>query len=840
MALLMGQPWPDVAVAPDRAVLYAEHPSSEAEALFQQGLEYYYADQFAEAIQTWQRALLLYPGERHRADRSVVLTSLAAAHLALGDYRRAVDVAQQAASLAQAVEDAGLEAQALGNLGIAYRGLGLYEPMLTAYQRALELVQRQGDRPAEAHLLELLGNGYEALGEYSQAQTAYQQSLAIAKDGDDSVGASSVLANLGALYSNLGDTEGAITAYRASLMLAQITDNPRLVAHVLHNLGAAYHSQGNLEAAQDYYQQSLTLAEAMADLQLEAQALGSLGLIYADQGNLEGAIAAQRQSLALAQSLANPQLIGTAQNNLGHTLFSAGRLSDAEIELRRAIHSLESLRPGLTDAYNVSLFDTHVLTYNLLQQILVAQGNAAEALVVAERGRARAFVELLAGRQPPGSGQVAQPPTLAEIRAVARRQNATLVAYSLVPEDHFKGQGRQRGKPAELYLWVVAPTGEITFRRQPLAPLLDPDQSLVDLVTVVHQSLGSRGQESNLARGDFVRRAQEPAGWAPYQVERINPDGTATLTHPEFTVPGPVPIAELYRVEPAAGRDGLRPGSDRRWQQLYEILIAPIADALPDDPASRVILIPQDQLFLVPFAALTTPQGKPLIEGHTLLVAPSIQVLNLVHQAQPSQTSAALIVGNPSPMPAGLSPLPYAEQEARQIAQILQANPLTGAAATVTEVQAQLPQAGVIHLATHGFFNEANPLQGAIALAPTLDPRTEQTYDGFLTAETILGLSLRARLVVLSACDTGRGQITGDGVIGLSRAFMAAGSSRVLVSLWPVPDDTTAALMVEFYRAQQQGLDYAAALRQAMLTTRQRHPDPSNWAAFTLIGPAAD
>lgn len=845
MALLMGQPWSARAPSPDNAVRYAEQLPSEAEVLFQRGLEYYYADQFAEAIHTWQQALILYPGEQHRADRSVVLTSLAAAHLGRGEYRLAADVAQQAATLAQAVGDARLEAQALGNLGIAHRGLGNYDPMLTAYQRALGLAQRQGDRPTEAMLLQLLGSGYEALGDYSQAQTTYQRSLAIAKDLNDSAGASSVLGNLGALYSNLGNTERAIAAYQASLTLAQTTDDQQLIGYVLHNLGAAYHSQADLETAQRYYQQSLALAQAIADPQLKAQALGSLGLVYEDQGDVEGAIAAQRQSLALAQSLENPQLIGTAQNNLGHTLFNAGQLTEAETELRQAVHSLESLRPGLADAYNVSLFDTHVLTYNLLQQILVAQGSTDEALVVAEQGRARAFAELLAGRQPVDSVQATahQPSTLAQIRAVARAQNANLVAYSLVPEDQFKAQGRQRGKTAELFIWVVAPTGEITFRRQLLAPLLDPDETLVDLVTVVRQSLGGRGQTQPtppLSVGDFVRRNQEPVNWVPYRVEQVNSDGSVTLSHPEFTVPSPVPTAELYRVEQPGQRDRLRPVSEHSWQQLHEILIAPIADVLPKDPNARVVFIPQDQLFLVPFAALKNSQGHALIERHTVLVSPSIQVLGLVNQPQTAPTLAALVVGNPSPMPAGLSALPYAEQEARQIAQILQVNPLTGTAATVTRVQAQLPNAGVVHFATHGFFNEANPLQGAIALAPDPDFRTEQTHDGFLTAETILGLTLRARLVVLSACDTGRGQITGDGVIGLSRAFMAAGAPRVLVSLWPVPDDATAELMVEFYRAQQEGLDYAAALRQAMLITRQSHPDPLNWAAFTLIGTAVD
>src|SRR5207237_9843489 len=95
-----------------------------------------------------------------------------------------------------------------------------------------------------------------------------------------------------------------------------------------------------------------------------------------------------------------------------------------------------------------------------------------------------------------------------------------------------------------------------------------------------------------------------------------------------------------------------------------------------------------------------------------------------------------------------------------------------------------------------------------------------------------------ANLVVLSACDTGRGRITGDGVIGLSRSLISAGAISVVVSLWSVPDDSTASLMTEFYRQLQHNADKAQALRQAMLMTMQQDPSSRDWAAFTLIGEA--
>ena len=149
--------------------------------------------------------------------------------------------------------------------------------------------------------------------------------------------------------------------------------------------------------------------------------------------------------------------------------------------------------------------------------------------------------------------------------------------------------------------------------------------------------------------------------------------------------------------------------------------------------------------------------------------------------------------------------------------------------------------AQVIHLATHGLLEYGIPsesfvrdLPGAIALAPS------DTDDGLLTSAEIYGMKLKAELVVLSACDTGRGTLTSDGVIGLSRSLISAGVPSVIVSLWAVPDAPTADLMSEFYRQWQQTPDKAQALRQAMLAIMQTptHSNPRDWAAFTLIGEA--
>jgi CHAT domain-containing protein len=179
-----------------------------------------------------------------------------------------------------------------------------------------------------------------------------------------------------------------------------------------------------------------------------------------------------------------------------------------------------------------------------------------------------------------------------------------------------------------------------------------------------------------------------------------------------------------------------------------------------------------------------------------------------------------------------LRSLPGAEREARAVGEVLGTAPLLGKEATKSTALRRMPASRVIHLATHGLLEDidSSGVPGAIALAPS------DADEGLLSAREILGLSLRADLVVLSACNTGRGKTTGDGVVGLSRSLLAAGACSVVASLWSVEDESTAFLMEEFYDRFTIGTGKAEALRQAMLRTRDRYRDPAQWAAFTLIG----
>lgn len=603
--------------------------------------------------------------------------------------------------------------------------------------------------------------------------------------------------------------EAALQSWQQALIIYREIKDRLGEGQSLGNLGIAYYSLGDYAKAIDYQQQKLAIAREIKDRFGEGTALGDLGIAYDALGDYPKAIDYQQQSLAIAREIKDRFGEGLSLNNLGFAYQESGDLKQAEKTLRTGIEVLESLRGqlGKNDNYRVSIFEEQARTYRILQEVLIAQNQTDAALLISERGRARAFVELLTSRLSahnqgninPSLESNANKPTLSLLQQIAKQQNATLVEYSIT-SDYFKIQGKPETHESELYIWVIKPTGEVTFRKSDLKPLWQKQNTtLAELVTASRKSIG-------------VIDARERGG-----IDVVAVVDQATQT--------------------------------KRLQQLHDILIKPLADLLPSQESERVIFIPQSSLFLVPFPALQDAKGKYLLEKHTILTAPSIQVLDLTHKQRLAPTPnlasrPTLVVGNPTMPKVILEPgkpaqqlnnLPWAEKEAKDIASILKTPAITGSQATKTAIIQKMPQARIIHLATHGILDDYRGVGSAVALAPS------GKDDGLLTADEILNLKLNhTELVVLSACNTGGGRITGDGVIGLSRSLIGAGTPSVIVSLWSVDDNSTSFLMTEFYKNLQQKLDKATALRKAMLTTMQqkKYEIPLNWAAFTLIGEA--
>jgi CHAT domain-containing protein len=221
---------------------------------------------------------------------------------------------------------------------------------------------------------------------------------------------------------------------------------------------------------------------------------------------------------------------------------------------------------------------------------------------------------------------------------------------------------------------------------------------------------------------------------------------------------------------------------------------------------------------------------------HTISISPSLAILAQtakLKQRNFSTTAPSLVVGNPdfSKHPQAYRSLQFSENEARQVAGLFASQLLLGSTATESAVKKLLPSAQIVHFATHGFRDSDNALNSGIILT-----HGDSSENGVLTAGEVLDLNLHADLVVLSACDTGKGKITGDGVIGLSRSFITAGTTSVIVSLWAVDDRATSILMTDFYRQWRSGKGKAQALRAAMLKTKSQYPDPYFWSSMSLYG----
>ena len=829
----------------------------QAQQLFQTGIQQYRNREYDSAIAVFQEALTIYQQLGNRSQASSVLTTMGLVYDALRDYQQAVEYHQQSLAIAKELGDIQLEASAVGSLGVSYLNLNQYQRALEQFERqvviaqelkhrdgeswalgklgqahfalqnydrgidyfnqGLVIVQQLGNRLRESEFLGMLGNIYRSQGEYLTAIEYLEKTLVITQEVNNEYGEAYLLSSIGEVYMLLGDGEKARQYYQQGLPIAQATGNSNAevsnlagvgksyyiqknwskavehleqawkIAHeyqlvvssldILGSLGNAHFHLGNLDQAIEHLEENLTIATEVGDRRQQGFALSSLGVMYASRGDYNQVISYLQRGLNLSQQTGDSHLEGYILNNLGTANSRTGNDVQAENYFRQAMELRESIRAnlGANDAFKVSIADSNINVgvYQNLQKVLLNQDKTEAALEISERGRARAFVELIQQRlsEETASQVTAEPLNIEQIKKIAQEQNATLVEYSIVEQ--------------KIYTWVVKSTGEVLFHSLDLNSL---DGSLAKLVKDTRNS--------------------------------------------------------LFSTSPSRAK--------KKLTQTYQLLIEPIASFLPENPEDRVIFIPQGQLFLIPFAALMDESGNYLIQNHTILTAPSIQVLQLT-RAQRAQIEQlgnenslvvglprnSLVVGNPiMPILPGsnedLAPLPGAEDEAKAIAPLLDTQAIVGQQATKDVILERMPQSRLIHLATHGLLDDIDGLgiPGALALTP------DSNDSGLLTAGEILSLKLNAELVVLSACNTGRGKITGDGVIGLSRSFITAGASSVIVSLWKVPDEPTALLMPEFYHYFQETGDKAQALRQAMLTTLEKYPAPKNWAAFTLMGEA--
>ncbi|GAB4202851.1 MAG: hypothetical protein Fur006_56710 [Coleofasciculaceae cyanobacterium] len=767
----------------------------QANLLLNLGIRQHKTGQFAAALESLHKALAVYQNLGDDRGIANTLGSLGDTYFSIGQYEQSVGFYHQSWIVRKVLGDRIGEVEALVGLSNAYLYLG-QEARAKKFEQQAQVIRLEiGNPRRQAAFLHNLALDSESQGEYQQAIAFHQQQLKIARETNNPSLEAESLQKLAQVYELSGQYQQAIELYQQQLEFAKKSNDSALTVVSLNQLANAYQSLGQYPQAVELYQQELELARKSSNSAQEAIALNRLATAYESQGQYEKAIELYQQQLEVAKKSSNRLAEGTALNNLALAYLKANNLTEVQPKLLNALKVWDAIRTQLGSKDNY--YPEQARTYRLLQQIFIAQNQPEAALEMAEQGRVKAILELLNLRlssEPVGMRLNAAPPqitlpTTQGIKQIAKAQNATLVKYSIISD-------------SELYVWVIQPTGEITFRRIDIKSqkTVYPIASLKEVVSNSLESIGVKGKTNTSATESTDKTTQ-----------------------------------------------------NQSLLQLHQVLIKPIEDLLPKDSKERVIFIPQAELFFVPFPALVDITGKYLIEKHTILTSPSIQVLALTkRQRQQVSGDKVIVFGNPT-MPnisvgggkssQSLPPLLRGEQEALEIAQLLKTTALIGNQATKSAFLQQLPNARTIHLATYGLLDDMKRqgVPGGIALAPSGND------NGILTAAEILNLyeqtkdkksPLRAELVVFSSGSTGNDNLSSDGLMGLSLSLITAGVPSVILSLGSASDASTTELMVEFYRQLKQTGNKAQALRQAMLIAMKQYPDSKQWAAFTLIGEA--
>ena len=406
--------------------------------------------------------------------------------------------------------------------------------------------------------------------------------------------------------------------------------------------------------------------------------------------------------------------------------------------------------------------------------------------------------------------------TIAQSRREASRSGGTILEYFSTAD--------------QLFIWVLTPDGTIRARSSRISR-----RELSELVGAVRGSIGTDSPSRD--------------GSVEHAVARAPRDGSSD----------PRPLL----------------------RRLHRVLIEPVSDLLPKARNRLITIVPHGPLFLVSFAALVDGNGTYFVERHTLAYSPSIGVLQFTGRNRdrvPHSAPRLLVVGNPTmPEPPGplltrgdprarsgrprqpLLALPGAEREATAIGGLYPSRRVTtlvGSRARERTVRELAPGQTIVHLATHAVVFDDEPMGSYLALAP--DPVSSSDAhdplgDGLLTVAEVFGLDLRAELVTLSACNTGLGRVSGEGVVGLARAFIYAGTASVLVSLWRVADTVATTEMERFYKglirtggnkatalavAQREMIALLRAGKLESPSGRVLAEDPLLWAPFVLVGEA--
>ncbi|XP_068727675.1 tetratricopeptide repeat protein 28-like [Montipora capricornis] len=733
------------------------------------------------AIAYYEQHLSIAKEVGDRAGEGAANGNLANAYRSLGNIKRAIVYSEQHLSIAIEVGDRAGEGKANGNFGIAYHNLGNFKRAIEYYEQHLSIAKEVGDRDGEGRANGNLGIVYHSLGIFKLAIEYHEQHLSIAKEVGDRAGEGGANGNLGTVYHSLGIFKLAIEYHKQHLSIAKEVGDRNGEGTANNNLGNAYCSLGNFKRAIEYYEQVLSIAKEIGDRAAERNAIGNLAITYGGMGEHENARLLNEEHLTICKETEDPVGKGTSCYWLGRVHENLGSLCKALNFYRQSIKHFDETRRLLQseDAWKISFRDRKQFAYTALWVELLKNGEVDEALFAAEQGRAQALTDILKMQ----FGVDEEPSS-----AIARTETISAVMKYLPLQTVFIALAGN-----SISFWLLRRGSAINYRQKEIE-----NGSADSLIKTTLKQIGAGAVVRCENRS--IHRHRSHFSCSGEAVEE---------SFQSFSV------------------------SDDPLQSLYDFLISPIADLLQGED---LIFVPDGPFCLAPYSALS--------DSVRIRTVPSLSALKLITSAPNvfNSKSEALLVGDPclKEITWGIGgpvskQLPCAKKEVEMIGKLLQTAPLTGKNATKAEVLKRMKSVALIHIAAHG-----DDEFGEIVLAPNPD-RTSQIpkeEDYMLTMSDVQAVRLQAKLVVLSCCHSGQGEVKSEGVVGIARAFLCAGARSVLVSLWAIDDEATLLFMKSFYQHLADRKSASLALHHAMKSLREtkEYSAIKYWAPFVLIG----
>ncbi len=867
------------------------------------GRSYFSLGEYKKALEYHQKALPVARASSDYQAEAATLTYIGDAYRLLAENQKALESLSQAIQAWQNIQDRHGEVGALNLIARVYFRMGDQFKSIFSFDRALSLSRILGDQSEEVDTLGGMGLSYYASGDNERAAEIWKQELVLVKAGFQTGRHANLLDKLGSVYNELGQPQEALNYLNQAIKLARERGDRVDEASSLQTIGRVYRSMSEPGKSIEYLEQSLVVLKEVNNPPTSvARAHYNLGKAYIDLGEHEKAINYLNEALLVWRSRNDQINIASTIRELGRAERGRGNLETALAHSDVALNLIELLRsraggPEARAAYLASVQDYFELKIDVLTRLHQkdpSRNYAAAALQTCERARARSLLETLAGagvdiRRGVAPDLLKQERNLTDELSVKASERARLAGMktdeaSLAEVTREMAELSSRYVRLEAQIRAASPRYVEMLGPQPLS-LAEIRQQVVDSQTLLLEYyLGEERSylwavtSTSIESYELPKRAViEAAARQVYEVF------TARNRRLKFET-GEERRARIVKADadyPAAAR------------ALSQMVLAPVGGELAN---KRLLIVSDGALQYVPFAALPKPgatSDEPLAVTNEIVSLPSASTLAVLRQevakhkpapktiaviadpvfsdddprvnkilakdktSNPGMTAAARRAAGSSRdeiqrsasdsgwdgEAASLGRLPFTRKEADTIVALVpqtsRKEELDFAANLSNATSADLSQYRMIHFATHGFLNSRHPELSGLVLSLVDEKGQEQ--NGFLRAHEIYGLTLPAELVVLSGCRTGLGKdIRGEGLIGLTRAFMHAGAARVLVSLWDVSDEATAELITRFYGhlLGNEKRSPAAALRaaQTSMAHEKRWAAPYFWAGFTLQG----